>query len=239
MDHPGGRLKESLGVQSGKKSGELTMDFDTWQPQSPAPRPAATAHVWWLDLADIPERAWTDWLAVLDAEERQRAARFIPEADRRSFVAAHALLRGMLLRFASIGVDIENEDRAGFHLDIAEAYFAPAEVAFLQAAPPAERQNLFFRLWTLKEAYIKACGQGLSMALDQFAMSLTPPKIRFQSEASDNPARWWFETMACTARHRLSVAIRSETEVAIKPRRISFSEIERLLGFPCSVEAHS
>src|SRR5215510_7678522 len=70
---------------------------------SPAVRPAAlapgTAAVWWLPLDAVPDPAWRRWHALLDAEEAARAARFYFEADRRQFIAAHALARSMLSAF--------------------------------------------------------------------------------------------------------------------------------------------
>ena len=52
----------------------------------------------------------------------------------------------------------------------------------LQQAPPSERARCFFRLWTLKEAYIKAIGKGLSAPLNSFAFTLEPIRIAFLSE---------------------------------------------------------
>ena len=40
-----------------------------------------------------------------------------------------------------------------------------AEQALINTAPEAERELMFFRLWTLKEAYVKALGRGLSFPL--------------------------------------------------------------------------
>ncbi|MCH5209275.1 MAG: 4'-phosphopantetheinyl transferase superfamily protein [Oscillospiraceae bacterium] len=40
-----------------------------------------------------------------------------------------------------------------------------AEQAMLRAASESERDRLFFRLWTLKEAYVKALGKGLSFPM--------------------------------------------------------------------------
>ena len=52
--------------------------------------------VWWLATGDTKPSDMRRWLRVLDSDERERAARFRIEADRREFVAAHALLRTML-----------------------------------------------------------------------------------------------------------------------------------------------
>jgi 4'-phosphopantetheinyl transferase len=75
---------------------------------------------------------------------------------------------------AELGVDVEVmrpiEDRDA----IAEQHFSPMESQALQAQPAAERDAAFLRCWTRKEAYIKARGQGLSLPLDQFAVSLAP-----------------------------------------------------------------
>ncbi|MER5646780.1 4'-phosphopantetheinyl transferase superfamily protein [Streptosporangium sp. NPDC002524] len=59
---------------------------------------------------------------------------------------------------ARVGVDVERV-RAGFdHLEMARRFYQPEEVARL----PAEGPDGFFRLWTAKEAYIKASGAGLA-----------------------------------------------------------------------------
>jgi 4'-phosphopantetheinyl transferase len=73
-----------------------------------------------------------------------------------------------------VGIDIEiirdNLERG----NIARRYFAPSEVMALEALPPDQQLQAFFACWTRKEAYIKARGQGLSIGLDTFAVSLAP-----------------------------------------------------------------
>ncbi|GAA2811476.1 4'-phosphopantetheinyl transferase family protein [Nonomuraea dietziae] len=59
---------------------------------------------------------------------------------------------------ARVGVDVE-QVRARFdHLALARRFYQPEEVARLRATGPEG----FFRLWTAKEAYVKASGVGLA-----------------------------------------------------------------------------
>lgn len=69
-----------------------------------------------------------------------------------------------------LGVDIE-EVRT-FEEDVAGHFFSKAECAQLQSLPPGDRTLAFFRGWTRKEAFVKATGLGLSLALDSFDVSL-------------------------------------------------------------------
>jgi len=73
-----------------------------------------------------------------------------------------------------VGVDLEyiREDLAGEK--IAERFFSPREIAMLKSVPAELRKEAFFNCWTRKEAYIKARGEGLSMPLDEFDVSLAP-----------------------------------------------------------------
>jgi 4'-phosphopantetheinyl transferase len=76
-----------------------------------------------------------------------------------------------ITRDREIGVDIEYI-RADFPgLQVAEHFFSPREIATLRALPAARRHEAFFTFWTLKEAYIKARGQGLTLSLDQLDVS--------------------------------------------------------------------
>lgn len=67
-----------------------------------------------------------------------------------------------------IGVDVEKI--APIDLQIAERFFSPQENTYLAAQPADQQLNTFYRLWTLKESYIKAIGMGLSMPLSSFAI---------------------------------------------------------------------
>jgi 4'-phosphopantetheinyl transferase len=82
-----------------------------------------------------------------------------------------ALLVGISLGQA-LGVDLEIPRRARRVLDLARRYFDPAEAAVLAALPEARREWAFLRLWSCKEAVLKALGQGLAFGLDRVVFTL-------------------------------------------------------------------
>jgi 4'-phosphopantetheinyl transferase len=74
---------------------------------------------------------------------------------------------GVAVAEVPVGVDVE--DLAGRPADpLLEAEtLAPAELAMLDAGDPAQRPTTFLRLWTRKEALLKATGTGLSVPMQQ------------------------------------------------------------------------
>lgn len=69
---------------------------------------------------------------------------------------------------APLGVDVEQIAPIDMH--IAERFFSKEENGYLATLPAAARLEAFYRLWTLKESYIKAVGTGLSMPLESFSI---------------------------------------------------------------------
>lgn len=77
-------------------------------------------------------------------------------------------------RGREIGVDVEHLRSDSDLEGISRRFFSTNERNQLAALPTEERAAAFFRCWTRKEAYIKATGDGLSLPLDQFDVSLGP-----------------------------------------------------------------
>jgi len=99
----------------------------------------------------------------------------------------------VLLAFSptqAVGVDVEQirpmEDAPG----IAQAHFTPNEQAAIRSAPTDAAQAQFFRLWTRKEALLKALGAGFSLPLSSFDV-LDRPKTAPSSGAGAPALASW------------------------------------------------
>jgi 4'-phosphopantetheinyl transferase len=107
----------------------------------------------------------------------------------------HSLIVLGVTRGRDLGVDVENFRAREASMDVADRYFAPEEVAVLNAAPRREQQYRFFEYWTFKESYIKARGMGLSLPLDKFNFHYPDDRaveIVIHPELADDAARWQF-----------------------------------------------
>jgi 4'-phosphopantetheinyl transferase len=58
--------------------------------------------------------------------------------------------------------------------DLVDRFFSANERAIFHSLPVEIQQAAFFHAWTQKEAYLKACGTGLSTPLDQIEVSIDP-----------------------------------------------------------------
>jgi 4'-phosphopantetheinyl transferase len=72
----------------------------------------------------------------------------------------------------AIGVDIEQVRPMPDFAEIASGYFSEAEMKAITELPEDDRLRGFFRCWTRKEAFMKATGDGMAIALDAFSVTL-------------------------------------------------------------------
>jgi 4'-phosphopantetheinyl transferase len=103
-------------------------------------------------------------------------------------LAIYAITRGR-----ELGIDLEQIRSERAAKQIAERFFSPREVAALRALPQSMQAEAFFSCWTRKEAYIKATGRGLAVALDRFDVSVVPGERVVLLQTLDNwreASRW-------------------------------------------------
>ena len=112
-----------------------------------------------------------------------------------------------------VGVDIEYLGREIRGEEIAEHFFSAHERANLRALPAEMKHQAFFNCWTRKEAYIKAHGEGLSLPLDQFDVSLAPgePAALLATRGDPQEAlRWSLQTLAPGSGYVAALAVEGQ-----------------------------
>ena len=89
-----------------------------------------------------------------------------------SFSVSHSGAHGLIAVGGGGCVGVDVEERTGRHdVDgVLRTAFAAEEQAELAAASGPQKLQLFFRLWTMKEALIKALGTGLALDTSSFAL---------------------------------------------------------------------
>jgi 4'-phosphopantetheinyl transferase len=147
-------------------------------------------HVWHLAIAGSPTHRevtanaralletllmrYADLVRAPAIERTERGKPFAPELAGLEFNMSHARDR-VAIAFARgqpVGVDIEHAERSTAIDALARRFFARAEADALDALAPEKRVPAFLRLWTCKEAVLKAIGAGLSFGLDRVAFAL-------------------------------------------------------------------
>jgi 4'-phosphopantetheinyl transferase len=113
-----------------------------------------------------------------------------------------------------LGVDIETA-RNRSYLQIVERYFHTDEVTQLRNCAEAQREQLFYRLWTLKEAFFKATGTGISTGLDKAYFSFQDNKIAatFSSALNVQQNEWQFHQEFIAAKTVVAVALHSTEKI--------------------------
>lgn len=107
---------------------------------------------------------------------RPKGKPILRDSSRIDFNASHS---GEMAIYAftvgcEVGIDVEKLRKLDEPESIATRFFSMAEASELLSLTPEERGPAFFRCWTRKEAYVKAIGEGLSIPLDRFQVTLLP-----------------------------------------------------------------
>ncbi|WP_269518800.1 4'-phosphopantetheinyl transferase family protein [Alteromonas sp. BMJM2] len=131
-----------------------------------------------------------------------------------------------------IGVDIELMKARLTMRKIAENYFHRCEQKAIDYALKAEGNSaalrLFYKIWTLKEAFIKADGKGMAIPGDCFYFNNIcqfDPLIAFDGYASDEPQNWHFEHHIIDDLYSIALALdtsHSKGKLIVSKERFTF-----------------
>ncbi len=119
-------------------------------------------------------------------------------------LAVYAFLNG-----CEIGIDVERVRPIPDMEQIAARFFAAEESAELMTLPAPERPAAFFSCWTRKEAYIKAVGDGLAVALDSFRVTFRrgeEPKMVCLGGSTEAAGVWTLYDFSPAAEHAGALA---------------------------------
>lgn len=143
-----------------------------------------------------------------------------------------------------LGVDIEEVRPVCDQESIVRRFFSSEECEEWLALDPSQRDEAFFRCWTRKESYIKALGDGLSMPLGGFRVSLRPGVPASLIHAAGDPAaasQWSLYSLTPADGYVGALALpeRSRT-VRVLPRLAAAAALELAIGpgpFPPAANA--
>lgn len=117
-----------------------------------------------------------------------------------------------LAREPALGVDVEHFAPRGPPLHVAPRYFTAAEAADLAALPVDQQAARFYALWTLKESWLKATGEGLAGGLDQVSFHFDDVRFASGVTLQGHAGRWRFWQAVASPEHLLALALRGDLE---------------------------
>jgi|SRR5882724_8323061 len=113
----------------------------------------------------------------------------------------------------TVGIDVE-EIRDDFDAgELAAHFFSPGEQRDLETLTGRTRIEAFFECWTRKEAYVKARGEGLSLPLEQFDVSLRPGEPARLIATRPDPAearRWQLSGLDVADGYKAALAVEGQ-----------------------------
>jgi len=112
-------------------------------------------------------------------------------------------------RTRDVGIDVEDRLRHAATPALIQRCCSPAEVRDLEVLDADGRDQRFFEYWTLKEAFLKARGLGVSVHLADisFALDRPAPRITFRGSLAAWSDAWEFHLTSLGERHVLAVAV--------------------------------
>jgi 4'-phosphopantetheinyl transferase len=110
--------------------------------------------------------------------------------------------------FERVGLDVERIQQRGSLRDVVSSACSTEEIETLRGLAPEQFVDRFFDYWTLKEAYLKATGRGLSLPLNQISFLISPDGIavRLAAGMKDDATNWHFQRKSPSPNHRLAIA---------------------------------
>ena len=91
-----------------------------------------------------------------------------------------------------LGVDIESVERRVDYRALANRFFSAAEQEAFNTLPAGAACAAFYRVWSRKEAFLKATGQGLAGGLAGFSVPLGESPVQTRVRGATDTGSDWF-----------------------------------------------
>ncbi|WP_156856524.1 4'-phosphopantetheinyl transferase superfamily protein [Oceanobacillus sp. AG] len=125
----------------------------------------------------------------------------------------------------NIGIDIEKNIDLDYE-ELAMSFFTKQEYNYISTSPNVKES--FFKIWTLKESYLKAIGTGLHTPLNSFYFSLQDDnEIILLHKDCDNE-KFYFHNVVIQNNYHLSVCSTKEIK-DLKIQKYNQVELKKLL----------
>jgi 4'-phosphopantetheinyl transferase len=117
----------------------------------------------------------------------------------------------VVTRAMDCGADVEHLGPGADYAGLAPTVLSPAELEAWARLAASERERRFIELWTLKEAYMKGRGLGLSLRPAEvgFSRPAEHPVASFGPGVGDDPGQWLFRSRWITPAHCGAIALRA------------------------------
>ncbi len=129
-----------------------------------------------------------------------------------------ALVTGPL---PELGIDLEHGLKQRDFERLGRRWFNPPEIAESMRLGSAARQQWFYRLWTLKEAWSKALGDALAPSLRRMTVTGMEGEDFAVALAGEDAGRWQFFRIGTDPGYHCALACRSDAEIRLTARRMS------------------
>lgn len=118
---------------------------------------------------------------------------FLPDYPEIAFNLSHSqhLMALAVGHRCRIGIDIEVIRARACFETLVQRCFAPEELAYWKSLPQAQQAAAFYKLWTQKEAFVKAAGRGIAIGLERCVVATQgPPRFLALPEEYATTGDW-------------------------------------------------
>lgn len=165
-------------------------------------------------------RAPGEWRIVEGPHGRPALA---PDEPFIGFNLAHSGDRVVLVTgpLQKLGIDLEYGLKRRKVERLARRWFHPSELAELMRIEPSGRQQWFYRLWTLKEAWSKARGEALASSMRRITVTGAGGGSFAVAVTGQEAGRWQFFRIQAAPGFHCALACQSDAEIRLASRRMS------------------